>query len=545
MFRRLKFAVFTAFVLLSACGGGDTLKSINNGQRETALASTVVPENGVWWNAAESGCGFTVDVQGTQLALGMFMYESSGSAVWYAGVLAQQPDNAYAGSVSRFSGGQTLAGSYKAPTGSAVAATVKLQFDSAKNGLLSVTPPAGAVSTISIQRFVLTSGSSQTPTPALQSGIWWNADESGRGFFIDSQGDRVSIGSYMYDESGQPVWYTTTGSMQSDGRTFSGAMQQFVGGQSLGGSYKLPTLINGNVGTLSLVVQSATTATLTLPNGRALPLTRFGFGTGTAPSVINEASCKTYLATSLPGVVALSGNAATQRASMLADGGKIVPLNKRYYTVWIPPGFYADSSASVVYGLPGTSGYPEAEWNDWHSPMASRNHALIGLHWGGGTPSAESDETIYSQLLQIKTEVAKYCPTTNRKHWLMGFSVGSAMSFAIMVRDTAGAKAFMRQLAVSGASISPLETGMSLLHSTVESARSNSAAVSGVKSWMYCGEKDLDHTWSMCLEMPLGQDFINTHGGAATLYKDPNGSHGSLPTSAAAYADMFTYMSAN
>ena len=81
--------------------------------------------------------------------------------------------------------------------------------------------------------------------------------------------------------------------------------------------------------------------------------------------------------------------------------------------------------------------------------MADRGYAFISLSWGGGTPSAATDTEIYTQLKQIYQDVGAYCPITNARKWLMGFSVGSAMSFAVMIHDVAGQKIFRGQIAVS------------------------------------------------------------------------------------------------
>ena len=224
-----------------------------------------------------------MDLQGNQLSLAMFMYESNGAAVWYAGILTQQTSGDFTGQVIRFAGGQSLAGSYKAPSAATVAAAVSLRFDSPQSGNLSYTPTGGVAATIPIQRTVLASGTNLTPGLTIQTGVWWNPAESGRGYFIESQGDKVSIGSYLYDDAGQPVWYTTTANLQIDGRSSGGPLVQFASGQSLGGAYKAPSLANANVGWVSLVAHSSTTARLTLPNGQAVPLTRFYFNSSAAP----------------------------------------------------------------------------------------------------------------------------------------------------------------------------------------------------------------------------------------------------------------------
>ncbi|MFA7243122.1 MAG: hypothetical protein WC091_23695 [Sulfuricellaceae bacterium] len=261
----------------------------------------------------------------------------------------------------------------------------------------------------------------------------------------------------------------------------------------------------------------------------------------TAPS---QATCAAYLANNPnpAGIPSVSGPGVAQRSAFLADSGKLVAIGSRYYSVSIPPKFYTATTPVVVFDLHGTGGYPEAEWNDWHASMADRGYAFISLSWGGGTPSAATDTEIYTQLKQIYQDVGAYCPITNARKWLMGFSVGSAMSFAVMIHDVAGQKIFRGQIAVSGAAIGPLTTGKDVMHSTVEANRTNVNAMLGVESWMYCGEMDLDHGWSMCTEMPNGESFVNDHGGQAVLYKDPSGEHHSLPTNTTARNAMLDYL---
>ena len=261
-------------------------------------------------------------------------------------------------------------------------------------------------------------------------------------------------------------------------------------------------------------------------------------------STPTEATCRSYLATNAnpSGIRSVSGPGVAQRSAVLAAGGKLVILANRYYLVHIPAAFYTRSVPVLILELPGTGGYPEAGWNDWHTAMDERGYAYISLHWDGGTPQAISDTQIYSDLRQIVTDVGAACPIAHASKWLMGFSVGSAFSFAVMIRDVAGPRMLRGQLAISGAAIGPLTTGRDVMHSTVESNRSNTSAVAGISSWMYCGDKDLDHGWSMCTEMPGGRDFVNTHGGSATLYSDPNGTHGSLPTNVAGRTEMFNHI---
>ena len=260
----------------------------------------------------------------------------------------------------------------------------------------------------------------------------------------------------------------------------------------------------------------------------------------------SPSTCTAWLATdSVPaGLASLNGPGASQRTAMLAAGGKIVKIDSRYYTVSIPAAFYSASRPVLVVDLHGTGGYPEAEWNDWYASLAARGHAFVGLSWGGGTPTTATDTEIYRQLKQIVQDLGRVCPIAGASKWLMGFSVGSAMSFAVIVRDVEDARLFRGQLAVSGSAIDPRRSGKDVMHATVEASRSNALAVLGLRSWMYCGQLDTDHVWSMCDEMPGAESFVDQHGGEAELYRDPTGSHHSLPGNSVAKNAMLDFIAA-
>jgi len=47
---------------------------------------------------------------------------------------------------------------------------------------------------------------------APASGLWWNPNESGRGFTIDTQGPGIMIvTAYVYQPSGPATWFLTAG----------------------------------------------------------------------------------------------------------------------------------------------------------------------------------------------------------------------------------------------------------------------------------------------------------------------------------------------
>ncbi len=214
--------------------------------------------------------------------MGSYMYESSGAPVWYLSVLALQYNGSYAGALTRYSGGQTLDSAYSAPAGSTQVATVTLTAQTARAATLVIQPSSGSPAiTIPIERFSFSAPAFAPSTAAFESGLWWNEAESGRGFFVEVQGSQAVLGSYMYDASGQPVWYVSTGSVTNTGgavapatQTFGGALNRYGGGQTLTGPYQAPFLA-GSQGNITFTATSATAASLTLPNGTIVPLRRF------------------------------------------------------------------------------------------------------------------------------------------------------------------------------------------------------------------------------------------------------------------------------
>jgi hypothetical protein len=79
----------------------------------------------------------------------------------------------------------------------------------------------------------------------------------------------------MYDAAGDPVWYAS-GPALLVADTFQGDWVAYAGGQTLLGPYQAPAG-TANAGNLTLQFKSRTTAVLTLPDGRQVPLQRFSF----------------------------------------------------------------------------------------------------------------------------------------------------------------------------------------------------------------------------------------------------------------------------
>lgn len=106
------------------------------------------PETGIYWNPAESGRGYTIEVNGGVATIGVFYYDADGAPVWSlavgdiaAGVL-QAPLQAYAG-------GQTLGETHRPPAAVAPTTSLRAEFGGACAGSLVL--PGGR--RIVVQRF--------------------------------------------------------------------------------------------------------------------------------------------------------------------------------------------------------------------------------------------------------------------------------------------------------------------------------------------------------------------------------------------------------
>ncbi len=251
----------------SLCGTG-----IVNAAAAVAQARDLAspgPQTGWWWNPAQPGRGFTIEVRGNNLFMAGYLYADDGRATWLVSVGAMTQANLYSGKLLSFGGGQTLSGPFKTNTlTNGDVGNITLQFTDATHGTL--TWPGGS---IPIERFIFSSG---TPIFQPETGWWWNEAESGRGFAVEIQGNTLFMAGYMYDDGGNPIWYVTTGTMASP-TLYQNAWLQFANGQTLTGPFKQNQLINGNAGGITLQFNSTTTATLTLPGGRQIALTRFIF----------------------------------------------------------------------------------------------------------------------------------------------------------------------------------------------------------------------------------------------------------------------------
>ena len=106
-----------------------------------------------------------------------------------------------------------------------------------------------------------------------QTGWYWNADEGGRGYFIENRNGSIFMGAFLYTPQGPAWWFV--GNAPVSGPDFTSPMYTLQGGQSLTGAFKTATLTT-SPGTVQLKFATDSTATMTWPGG-TVNLVRFPF----------------------------------------------------------------------------------------------------------------------------------------------------------------------------------------------------------------------------------------------------------------------------
>src|SRR6185436_4353028 len=123
--------------------GPNSTAMINNGVNRSVVAAPgsvkcepAPPQTGWWWNTAEGGRGFSIEVLGNHIVFASYLYDVSGRATWLLASGNTSLDGSlYTGKLESYSGGQTLSGPYHAPAGVA-GQDITLAFNDASHGTM-------------------------------------------------------------------------------------------------------------------------------------------------------------------------------------------------------------------------------------------------------------------------------------------------------------------------------------------------------------------------------------------------------------------------
>jgi hypothetical protein len=123
-------------------------------------------------------------------------------------------------------------------------------------------------------------GNSASVQPAAaitpQVGNWSNPAEQGTGYAMDFKHGVLVVVFFSFQVNGEAEWYIASGPL--NGNTFTGTLDKFKNGQCISAScpFKFPTS-DGNDGGVTIVFSSNTSATMTLPGGRVIPISPTAF----------------------------------------------------------------------------------------------------------------------------------------------------------------------------------------------------------------------------------------------------------------------------
>lgn len=123
--------------------------SVSLPARNTGNAS-VTPAVGLWWNSAESGTGYALDVKHGVLVVTGYSYGATGSPIWY---LAAGPivGNVFSATLDKYVGGQCISCGYRAPVTNGNDGLMTITFSSPTSGTMTL--PGGRVFPIVPQPF--------------------------------------------------------------------------------------------------------------------------------------------------------------------------------------------------------------------------------------------------------------------------------------------------------------------------------------------------------------------------------------------------------
>jgi hypothetical protein len=108
-----------------------------------------------------------------------------------------------------------------------------------------------------------------------ESGFWWNPNEPGSGYSIEIQDNYLFIALYVYDEFGNPIWYTAGTTLEGNA-LFDSSLNYTYNGTCIDCSYTAPITIVGERGPITIVFDTETKATIQF-QGAIKNIERFNF----------------------------------------------------------------------------------------------------------------------------------------------------------------------------------------------------------------------------------------------------------------------------
>lgn len=125
------------------------------------------------------------------------------------------------------------------------------------------------------------------------TGLWYDANEPGRGFNIELQGDTMAVTTYIYDDAGAPLWYLSTGTYDQTTGIFTGTYDSYSDGQCFGCTWVAPILHQASGGPITITFQTNQTAVLTYDGG-SVNIAKINYGYGNKTDMLYGEWAFTY-----------------------------------------------------------------------------------------------------------------------------------------------------------------------------------------------------------------------------------------------------------
>ena len=168
---------------------------------------------GLWWSPERSGSGFEIFTRPGEVAAIWYTYDRDGKPVWYSaqGALGAGGSGELALMRHRWSDGRHA--------GASAVGTLRLDIQG-NEALSAAWRVDGSEGRWTLSPFVF----GGSPPEIDRSGVWFDPANSGWGMTFAEQGEVLGATVYSYDATGQPLWFTGSGTPASLALTsFSGS----------------------------------------------------------------------------------------------------------------------------------------------------------------------------------------------------------------------------------------------------------------------------------------------------------------------------------
>jgi len=301
--------------------GKPALQNLTNVYQTSRAITT--PANGWWYNPMDPGTFYALEAENGVVRLASLTYSAQGDPQWSLARCIQIVPGTYVGAAEQYFGGRALNHAPTPPTGIGDGPTAKLVFASPTIATLHI-----GAQNIPIQRYQFSDQWASPMLNAPRTGWWDQPSQSGRGYFLEVQGNSLFLGGLIYNSSGQPSWFSSTGRVDPTGH-FSGNVSVCSAQADSAGRLQAP-VCKATTDTIRLAFSTPWRATLTLDQestveirryrqteiGWAGPAPAFPLPNARFPGQSATVNAATFLTGVAPGLVAMiSGTGLTRGVS--------------------------------------------------------------------------------------------------------------------------------------------------------------------------------------------------------------------------------------